>query len=83
MAGTFNEPWYCNPKVDTFAQKLKSMTDQSARLAQYSALDKMVMQDAPVVPIYNPVYYVFHSAAVGNFFLHNVWTFVMEDYTKS
>lgn len=83
VPGTFNEPWYCNPKVDTFAQKLKSMTDRSARLAQYPALDKMVMQDAPVVPIYNPVYYVFHSAAVGNFFLHNVWTFVMEDYTKS
>jgi oligopeptide transport system substrate-binding protein len=83
VPGTFNEPWYCNHTVDTFAQKLKTMSDQTARLAQYSALDKMVMRDAPVVPIYSPVYYVLHSASVHDFFLHNVWTFVMEDYTKS
>ncbi|HEY8286796.1 MAG TPA: hypothetical protein VIJ28_20585, partial [Chloroflexota bacterium] len=66
-----------------YAAKLKHMTDQQARLAGYAALDKMVMQDAPVDPIFNSVYYALPSANLHNFYLHNVWTLVFADYTKS
>lgn len=83
VPGTFNEPFYCDPKVDTFAHTLKVMTDQTQRLKLYPQLDKMVMEDAPVVPIFNSVYYILPSAALHNFYLHNVWTLVFADYTKS
>ena len=32
VPGTFNEPWYCNPKVDKFAHRLKQITNRSQRL---------------------------------------------------
>ncbi|HXT36513.1 MAG TPA: ABC transporter substrate-binding protein [Chloroflexota bacterium] len=83
IPGTFNLPFYCNPKVDAYAAKLKHMTDQQARMAGYPALDKMVMQDAPVDPIFNSVYYALPSANLHNFYLHNVWTLIFADYTKS
>jgi oligopeptide transport system substrate-binding protein len=81
--GTFNEAWYCNPKLDALMYKLKSMTDRRARLKLYPQLDRMLLRDAPVVPVYNPVYYILPSAQLHNFYLHNVWTLVLADYTKS
>jgi ABC-type transport system substrate-binding protein len=83
VPGTFNLPYYCNPKVDAFAHKLKIMTDQTQRLKLYPQLDKMVMEDAPIAPIFNSVYYILPSASLHNFYLHNVWTLIFQDYTKS
>ncbi|HKC73952.1 MAG TPA: ABC transporter substrate-binding protein [Chloroflexota bacterium] len=83
VPGTFNEPWYCNPKVDAFAHKLKSMTDRAARLRLYPQLDKMVMRDAPVVPVYHSVYYDIHSFALHNYSYNNVWEYDFARYTKS
>jgi oligopeptide transport system substrate-binding protein len=83
VPGTFNMSYYCDPKVDAFAQQLKSNPDRAARLKQYPLLDKMMMEDAPVDPIFNSVYYILPSAALHHFYLHNVWTLVFADYTKS
>jgi ABC-type transport system substrate-binding protein len=83
VPGTFNEPWYCNPKVDAFAQKLKAMTDRTARLRLYPQLDKMVMEDAPVVPVYHSVYYDIHSFALHNYYADSIWGYDFANYTKS
>jgi ABC-type transport system substrate-binding protein len=83
VPGTFNEPWYCNPKVDAFAHKLKSMTNRAERLRLYPQLDKMMMKDAPVVPVYHPVYYDIHSFALHNYSYNNVWEYDFTRYTKS
>jgi oligopeptide transport system substrate-binding protein len=83
VPGTFNEPWYCNPKVDTFAHKLKSMTNQKQRLAQYWKLDKMIMEDAPVVPVYHPVLYQLRSKALTTYSYSAVWGYLFQDMVKS
>ena len=83
IPGTFNVAWYCNPKVDAVIHRLKIMTDQRQRLRLYPHLDRMVMQDAPLVPVYNSVYYILPSTALHQFYLHNVWTFAFADYTKA
>jgi peptide/nickel transport system substrate-binding protein len=83
VPGTFNLSFYCNPKVDALVHKLKVMTDQTARLKQYGQLDRLVMADAPVVPVFNSVYYAFPSTALHNFYLHDVWTLIFADYIKS
>ena len=83
VPATFNEAWYCNPKVDAFAHKLKIMTNRAARLRLYPQLDMMVMRDAPVVPVYNPILYVLPSATLHNFYLYPpAWEFIFADYTK-
>jgi ABC-type transport system substrate-binding protein len=83
VPGTFNEAWYCNPTVDAFAHKLKIMTDRTARLRLYPQLDQMVMRDAPVVPVYNPILYVLPSAALHHFYLYPpAWEYIFADYGK-
>ncbi len=84
VPGTFNEPWYCNPKVDAFAHSLKIMTDRASRLAKYSQLDMMMMRDAPVVPVFNSVFYALPSAQMKVFFISaSPWTLTFSDYVKS
>jgi hypothetical protein len=36
------------------------MTSRAERLRLYPQRDKMMMEDAPVVPVYHPVYYDIH-----------------------
>lgn len=81
--GTFNEPWYCNPRVDKFANKLKAMTNRAQRLQQYSKLDRMVMQDAPIVPIYYPYFYDLRSVSLHNYSYSGQWGWLLENMTKS
>lgn len=83
VPGTFNMSFFCNPKIDALSHQLKIMTDQTQRLKMYAQLDKAMMQQAPVAPVFNSVYYVLPSTALHNFYLHNVWTLVFADYSKS
>jgi ABC-type transport system substrate-binding protein len=78
--GASNASWYCNPKVDAVAQRLKGMQNQAKRLKLYPGLDRMVMEDAPIVPVYNPITYDLHSTRVSHYYLHNVWFYVFQDY---
>ena len=83
IPGTFNLAYYCNSKVDMLAHQLKVTVDQASRLKGYPELDRMVMADAPLAPVFNSVYYILPSSALHNFYLHNVWTLVLADYAKS
>ncbi len=83
VPGTFNMSFYCNPKVDAFAHKLKIMTDRAARLRLYPQLDKMLMEDAPVAPVFNSVFYSLPSAAMKRYSISaSPWTLVFQDYVK-
>lgn len=83
IPGSINEAWYCDRKVDALGRKLKTVQNRSTRMAQYGKLDRMIMQDAPIVPVYYPVYYDIHSTGLHNYFYHVVWEYVFEQYTKS
>jgi len=59
------------------------MSDRAARLRLYPQLDKMVMQDAPVAPVFNSVFYSLPSTAMKTYFISpNPWTLVFQDYVK-
>jgi peptide/nickel transport system substrate-binding protein/oligopeptide transport system substrate-binding protein len=83
VPGTFNEPWYCNPKVDKVTDRLKTLPDGSNRWKQYPKLDKLVMSDAPIVPIYYPEFDDLHSTALHNYAYSGVWGWIFQDMTKS
>ncbi|HZU12049.1 MAG TPA: ABC transporter substrate-binding protein [Chloroflexota bacterium] len=82
VPGTFNEPWYCDPKVDRYANQLKVMQNRAQRLRLYPRLDKMVMQDAPIVPLYNPVFWDIHSTALKGYLYHNVEEWIFQHMWK-
>jgi peptide/nickel transport system substrate-binding protein len=82
IPGSINEAWYCDPRVDALGRRLKTMQTRATRMEQYGTLDRMIMQDAPIVPVYYPVYYDLHSASLRNYFYHVVWEYVFEKYSK-
>jgi hypothetical protein len=43
----------------------------------------MVMQDAPIVPVLNPVYWDVRSTALHGYVYHNVIEYLFQDYSKS
>ena len=82
VPGSLNESWYCNPAVDALAHTLKGLADRTARLRQYPQLDMMMMRDAPIVPVMNPIHYDIHSLALHNYHYSTVWVLALADYTK-
>jgi len=83
VPGTFNESWYCDPRVDRYAHKLLIMQNQKKRLSLYPRLDRMIMTDAPIVPLYTPVWYDIHSLALHHYFYNPVWVYSFVSYSKS
>ena len=50
--GTENHSGYSNPQVDALCKQADGESDQAKRLALYAQAEKLVVDDAPWVPIY-------------------------------
>jgi len=50
--GGINYTHYANPVFDSLYERSLSETDDSLRAVEYTAMDKMIMDAAPVVPLY-------------------------------
>ncbi len=47
-----NKTHYSNPKVDSLFALARTITNDSARLALYYQMDQLIVDDAPVIPLY-------------------------------
>lgn len=65
--GTTNYGDYNNDAVNAAADKALATTDQKESAAQWNAIDKQIMQDAPWVPIFNQTQANYVSKRVKNF----------------
>jgi ABC-type transport system substrate-binding protein len=73
VKGGSNAPQYCNEEVDTAAATAKGMTDQAARDAAYQEIQRKIMDDAPIVPIFYLERFNIVSKRVAGFAIHPVW----------
>ncbi len=81
--GGSNAAFYCNPAVDALGNKARGNPDTAARYAQYRQMERMVMADAPWVPLYDDYLYDFHGPRLGGFYIPPVWPFNYADYSIS
>ena len=51
--GARNSSWYCNPEVDALLSEARTATDQDLRRANYEKANKLLMEDAAGVFVYN------------------------------
>jgi len=51
-SGNENKIYYSNPEVDALCAKADSDLNQDERLQLYAKAEDIVLQDAPVIPIY-------------------------------
>ncbi len=72
---SFNPSFYCNPDLDRqLAEVLDRQTVDRAGAAElWTAIDRAVVDEAPIIPFSNNVWYDFVSARVGNYQRHPQW----------
>ena len=67
--GNFNLSQYANKDVDAAIAAAQAEVDQTKAQAQWAAIDKRIMQDAPIVPLTYAKNSFLHGSGVGNFFI--------------
>jgi peptide/nickel transport system substrate-binding protein len=83
VSGGANAAWYCNKDVDAKAAAARGEARGPQRVADYQAIQKSIMADAPWVPIFHQDWYTMVSKRVGGFSIHPVWFYSLRDvYVK-
>lgn len=67
--GGFNLSRYSNPEVDAMIQDAQATVDQTQAGQKWAAVDKRIMQDAPIVPLIYARNSFLHGSKVDNFFV--------------
>ena len=65
---------YSNPEIDKELKEAQYMLNHDKRLGLYQKIQKRILSENPIVPLYYPVEYDFVSPKVGGFKVHPVWT---------
>lgn len=64
--GARNNSWYCNEEVDKLLSEARTSTDQDLRRANYEKANKMLMEDAAGIYVYNTKWFgPFNKAVKG------------------
>jgi peptide/nickel transport system substrate-binding protein len=67
--GNYNVSRYSNPKVDKLIVEAQGIVDQKESYAKFAAIDKLILQDSPAVPlIYNQNSWIIGSK-LTNFYI--------------
>jgi ABC-type transport system substrate-binding protein len=80
--GANNWGHYSNPTVDKELAQALSMEDQSQRLALYQKIQKQILGDNPIVPLFNDKKTYFRNPDLQGTELHPVWYQVYQDWYR-
>ena len=50
----YNHTNYNNPVVDRLLEEAREIPDQETRFRQYNQIEQMILDDAPLIPLWNP-----------------------------
>jgi ABC-type transport system substrate-binding protein len=68
--GSFNASGWWSPEVESLLAKADATTDGAARLALYTQMQQVIMKDAPVVPLYQPIKTSMFAKDVHGFYIN-------------
>jgi peptide/nickel transport system substrate-binding protein/oligopeptide transport system substrate-binding protein len=77
-----NFSYYSNQTVDKELDQAMSMEDQSQRLALYQKIQKQILADYPIVPLWNEKKTYFRNPDVKGIHFHPVWYQVYQDWYR-
>lgn len=83
VPGGFNASFWWNPSVETLLAQAQGMTmpdQQAARLGKFAEIQRIILENAPVVPLYQPIQNSMCSKRVGGFYLSPVTYYRLPDY---
>jgi ABC-type transport system substrate-binding protein len=83
VPGGFNASFWWDPRVESLvaeAQRMTAPDQQQERLAKFQEAQRIIMDQAPAVPLYQPVQNSMFSKRVGGFYLSPVTYYRLPDY---
>ena len=80
--GSANSSFYSNPEVEKLFDDSKSELDPAKRLEMFTQMQDIVMEDAPAIELYQPMWTAMYGKNMGGFYLHPVNIFDFQDYWK-
>jgi ABC-type transport system substrate-binding protein len=78
-----NASYYSNPTVDKELNQAITMEDQSQRLALYQKIQKQILADDPIVPLWNEKKTYFRNPDIQGIEFHPVWYQVYQDWYRN
>jgi ABC-type transport system substrate-binding protein len=72
-ADSLNDSFYANPEVDRLFDLSEKTTPEAERFALLQQAEALIVEDAPVVPLYHPVKYHLVASRIVGYALHPVW----------
>jgi ABC-type transport system substrate-binding protein len=81
--GSSNSSFYENPEVDSLYESAVGETNTAKRLELFAKMQDIIMNDAPTVPLYQPLWNAMYGKTTGGFYIHPVWTFDFASYWKT
>lgn len=79
--GTRYPSYYCNPAYDQLIRKAESLgADPAARVAAYQQAEDLLLQDLPMIFLYNGVQHTMHAARLKDFYVHPIFLWWWRDY---
>lgn len=80
--GSANVSWWWNPQVEALYAQSQPMAPGAARTKLYSQMQQIIMQQAPIIPLYQPVLTTMSSKNTGGFYTSAAWTYDFPSYWK-
>jgi ABC-type transport system substrate-binding protein len=80
--GSANVSWWWSPQVEALYSQSQPMAPGAARTKLYEQMQQIIMAQAPVVPLYQPILTTMSSKATGGFYTSAAWTFDFPSYWK-
>jgi peptide/nickel transport system substrate-binding protein len=80
--GGANVSWWWSPQVESLYAQTQSMMPGDARTKLYEQMQQIIMQQAPTVPLYQPILTTMYSKSTGGFYTSVAWTYDFPSYWK-
>jgi oligopeptide transport system substrate-binding protein len=68
--GSFNASGWWSPEVESLLAQADATTDSAKRLSLYTQMQQVIMKDAPVVPLYQPIKTSMYGKNVHGFYIN-------------
>ncbi len=81
--GGANASFYQNAEVDALFAQSASELDPARRVGLFEQMQELIMADAPVVPLCQPVWNGLHGETTGGVYVHPVWVHTFQEYWKT
>ena len=81
--GSANISWWSDPQVTALNKQAQPMAPGPARTKLYEQMQQIIMEQAPIIPLYQPIMTTMSSKLTGGFYTSVAWTFEFPHYWKT